>query len=132
MICNAPNMELKYTIFKPEALAKRTGLAYIPLYSPSANSKSQSFTCDNSVTLQEKALSECLIPRESSIAEYSSSEEESPDGVFYRSSIPMQTATDISEFLKLPKHPSKKSTQHQKLVGTILTSIEFREKNGKT
>jgi len=65
VICNAPNMEPKYTIFKPEALAKRTGLAYIPLYSPSANPKSQSFTCDNSVTLQEKALSECLIPRES-------------------------------------------------------------------
>jgi len=89
-------MEPKYTIFKPETLAKRTGLTYIPLHSPSANPKSQSFTCDNSVTLQEKKLSECLIPRESSIAEDSSSEEESPDGVFYRSSIPMQTATDIS------------------------------------
>jgi len=43
----------------------------------------------------------------------------------------MQTATDISELLKLPEHPSKKLTQHQKSVGTILMSIEFQEKMEK-
>ena len=43
----------------------------------------------------------------------------------------MRTATSISEFLKLPEHPSKMSTQHQKSVGSILTSADFWEKMEK-
>lgn len=70
----------KYTMFKPEALAKRTGLAYIPLYSPSAKPKLQSST---SVPLQEKTPSGFPIARESHNSEDSSSGEESSDGVNY-------------------------------------------------
>lgn len=130
VIYNAPGMETKekYTMFKPEALAKRTGLAYIPLYSPSAKPKLQSST---SVPLQEKTPSGFPIARESHNSEDSSSGEESSDGVNYGSCAVMRTATGISEFLKLPEHPSKMSTQHQKSVGSILTSIEFREKMEK-
>ena len=97
VICNAPGMEKqqKYTIFKPEALAKRTGLAYIPLHSPSAKSKPQSFTCDNFETSKEKVSSESLTVRESSVTEDSSSEEVLSDDVFYKSSIPLQTATSF-------------------------------------
>ena len=107
--CNAPGMETKenYNMFKPGALAKRTGLVYIPLYSPSAKPKPLSFGCDSSVFLQEKLLSGHSIARESSITEDSSSGEKSSDGLFYRSSIPLRTATSISEFLKLPEHSSK-------------------------
>ena len=42
--------------------------------------------------------------------------------------VPKRTATNISEFLKLPEHPRRMSNQHQKNVGSILTSNEFREK----
>ena len=115
-------------MFKPGALTKRIGLAYIPLYNPSAKPKPPSFGCDSSVFLQEKPLSEHSIARESSITEDSSSGKESSDGLFYRSSIPLQTASSISEFLKLPEHTSKMSTQYQKSVGSILTSADFREK----
>ena len=48
--------------------------------------------------------------------------------MFYGSFVPKRTATNISEFLKLPEHPSRMSNHHQKNVGSILTSIEFREK----
>ena len=124
MICSAPGIDKreKYTLFKPEALAKRTGLAYIPLYSPSAKPTLESF---GSIT---KTSPDSLIGREYNITEDSDSgEESSDDGMFYGSFVPKRTATNISEFLKLPEHPSRMSNQHQKNVGSILTSIEFRE-----
>ena len=101
-ICNAPGMEKreKFTMFKPEALAKRTGLAYIPLYSPSAKPKSyvQPFTCDSSATHQVKTSheSQSLIAKESSVTEDSSSEDLSDhNGAFY-SFIPKRTTTSFS------------------------------------
>ena len=118
-------------MLKPGALAKQTGLAYIPLYSPSAKPKPLSFDCDSSVFLQEKLLSEHSIARKSSITEDTSSVKDSSDGLFYRSSIPLRTATSISEFLKLSEHPSKMSAQHQKSVGSILTSADFGGKMEK-
>ena len=122
----------KFTVFKPEALAKRTGLAYIPLYSPSAKPKShvQPFTCDSSATHQIKTSheSQSLLAKESSVTEDSSSEDLSDHGGAFYSFIPKRTTTSFSEFLKLPEHPSKISTQHQKSTGSILTSVEFREK----
>ena len=129
--CNAPGMERKekYAAFNPEALAKRTGLAYIPLYSPSVkNPKSQIPSYNNSVTLQ---LFEYSIVGEPNITEDSDSGEETADDIFFRRSIPARTATTITEFLKLPEHPSKMSTQHQKSVGCVLTSAEFREEMEK-
>ena len=102
-------------------LAKRTGLAYIPLYSPSAKPKLESF---GSVT---KTSPDSLIGREYNVTEDSDSGS-SDDGMFYGSFVPKRTATNISEFLKLPEHPRRMSNQHQKNVGFILTSIEFREK----
>ena len=53
LVCNSPGMETKekYSMLKPGALAKQTGLAYIPLYSPSAKPKPLSFGCDSSVFL---------------------------------------------------------------------------------
>ena len=125
VICSAPGIDKreKYTLFKPEALAKRTGLAYIPLYSPSSKPKLESLP---SVTI---TLPDSVIGRESNVTEDSDSgEESSDDGMFYGSLVPKRTATNISEFFKLPEHPSKMSNQHQKNMGSILTSIEFREK----
>ena len=112
------------TLFKPEALAKRTGLAYIPLYSPSAKPKLESF---GSVTITSP---DSLIGREYNIytEDSESGEESSDDGMFYGSFVPKRTATNISEFLKLPEHPSRMSNHHQKNVGSILASIEFQEK----
>ena len=73
-----------------------------------------------------------VIGRESNVTEDSDSgEESSDDGMFYGSLVPKRTATNISEFLKLPEHPSRMSNQHQKNMGSILTSIEFREKQQK-
>ena len=128
MICSAPGIDKreKYTLFKPEALAKRTGLAYIPLYSPSAKPKLESF---DSVTITPPVS---LIGREYNVyTEDSDSGESSDDGMFYGSFVPKRTATDISEFLKIPEHPSRMSNHHQKNVGSILTSIEFLGKTAK-
>ena len=52
VICSAPGIDKreKYKLFKPEALAKRTGLAYIPLYSQSAKPKLESWFCNNNIT----------------------------------------------------------------------------------
>ena len=128
VICSAPGIDKreKYTLFKPEALAKRTGLAYIPLYSPSSKPKLESFA---SVTITSP---DSVIGRESNVTEDSDSgEESSDDGMFYGSLVPKRTATNISEFLKLPEHPSRMSNQHQKNMGSILTSIEFQEKQQK-
>ena len=125
MICSAPGIDKreKYTLFKPEALAKRTGLAYIPLYSPSAKPKLESF---DSVTITPP---DSLIGREYNVfTEDSDSGESSDDGMFYGSFVPKRTATNISELLKIPEHPSRMSNHHQKNVGSILISIEFWEK----
>ena len=101
VICLAPGIDKreKYTLFKPEALAKRTGLAYIHLYSPSSKPKLESFA---SVTITSP---DSVIGRESNVTEDSDSgEESSDDGMFYGSLVPKRTATNISEFLKLPEY----------------------------
>jgi len=74
--------------------------------------------------LESFAISpDMVIGRESNVSEdLDSWKESSDDGMFYGSLVPKQTGANISEFLKLPEHPSRMSNQHQK---NILTSIEF-------
>jgi len=137
-VVRVPGMEEEvYTSFKPESLVQRTGLAYIPLYSPSktphsshANEAPACMTplqpLQHNPTIQ--ALPAGYNAQEESPLEYSSSESPSP---FEQSvdnslqgSVPLRRATSVSNFLIPPLPPSKMPTKHGKSSGTVLTSIE--------
>ena len=85
--------------FIPESLSKRTGLAYIPLYSPTSKSSIK----DDS-------------PQEDSGLRYSPV-----------SSTPYKRATSVSRFLDTPLPPSKIPTKRVKSCGKVLTALENME-----
>jgi len=106
-------------MFKPEMLSKRTGLAYIPLYSPvgeRVRSKDtlNSQLVDVSFTSSEND-SEIQVPRrsysETNLSNYN---------------LDFQKSTSISQFLNQPAHLNKLPTKHPKSAGKVLTSLENR------
>ena len=138
-VVQVPGMEEEvYTSFKPESLVQRTGLAYIPLYSPSKTPHSsranEAPACMTPLQpLQHNPTIQALpagynAQEESPLDEYSSSESPSPfeqsvDNSF-QGSVPLRRATSVSNFLIPPLPPSKMPTKHGKSSGTVLTSIE--------
>ena len=111
--------------FNPESLAEKTGLAYIPLYSPAKrmHSKYQ----DDTTTSGERASSPSAL-------EISYSEGDIANDLVPR--VPYKRATSVTRFLKTPQNPNKLPTKHQKSAGKVLTSLEnmlaMEEKERKT
>ena len=97
---------------KMESLAQKTGLAYIPLYSPALP---RSMKKDiPSVSFKRRSLSKSL-----SYSEPDVSITEDPQFV-----LPLRSATTISKFLNKPLTPSKIPVKHPKSSGRVLTRRE--------
>lgn len=100
-----------------ESLAERSGLAYIPLFSPAPP---RSYTVSSNETP--------LISKELSFSEpdLSSPVIKLPhDQQFF---LPLRSATSISHCLNQPLKPSKLPTKHPKSSGRILTGAENLQK----
>ena len=122
---NVPGMEeTSFSLFRPESLAQRTGLAYIPLYTPC---RTRSSSCQNPVTTSHQSpfyLEPC--PQKKFVLDVSlseSSHEQSFETSFH-SSVPLRRATSVSNFLIPPLPPNKAPTKHGKSSGCVLTSQE--------
>ena len=115
--------ENEFSCFKPDRVAQRYGLAYIPLYSPGHSLKTA--TQAKSRVMQQTSLKLEPCFSEESILEKSTSEDSlnSPE-VSFISSVPLRRATSLSNFLIPPLPPSKIPTKHGKSSGKVLTSIE--------
>ena len=124
-----PGMEEKeeFSSFQPESHAQRTGLAYIPLYSPSNTHCSShasltraaasrtplrslhqsptSFSCSESHFLEKSLLG-------TSLSESCYSPNEQPVDNYYHSSVPLRKATGVSNLLIPPLPLSKAPTKH--------------------
>jgi hypothetical protein len=127
-----PGMDREgFTSFQPESLAEKTGLKYIPLYSPSRSSTPQSVRVQShgefdtpkvvpTVTMKKIDCSPALcnftvqtVPPPDTIG-----------GRFHRAtSVPFRTSTQLTNFLNPPIPPSK-VTKSQKSCGGCLTSTE--------
>ena len=117
----------KYTAFKPERLPMRTGLAYIPLYSPSRNdavhrphtvsSSSQQSLC----SMSDSEISSAKFPHASCLFE-NSFNSTSPHGA--DTSVPIRRATSMSKFLIPPLPPNRITPKCSKSSGCVLTSQE--------
>ena len=102
---------------KCQTLAEKTGLAYIPLYSPlyrRVPSKHSTASGYRSATPQ-----------------FESSDEDESSCIFERSlsekdlvGLCTKRATSVTRFLNPPKHPSKLPAKNQKSCGKVLTSLE--------
>ena len=111
-----------FSSFHLESLAQRTGLAYIPLYSPSRIHKhpldeSSRYTYQypsSPVSSCSPPTSQLLSPTPPSL---SNSESNS-------ARLPLRQATSISNFLLPNIPPSELLTKHTKSAGKVLTSME--------
>ena len=100
-----------------KSLTERTGLAYIPLYSPASKrihsekaatpTSSESFSSDNEDLHLEKSFSESDIHLN-----------------YQQQHLREKRATSVTRFLNTPQHPSKQITKHEKSCGKVLTSLE--------
>ena len=140
-VIQAPGMKGKeFSSFKPESLAQRSGLAYIPLYSPARATSLKTSTPSKFQNVHPaRALQQsppnfsysdpCL--NETSLLEMTTSEDlsSSPFETSFSvpSAVPLRRATSVSNFLIPPLPPSKIPTKHGKSSGTVLTSIENRQ-----
>jgi len=119
---SSPEMPKK---FKPELLAQRTGLAYIPLYSPvreripSKYNEASEYPSFSSMSSECDLYNETSTPRK---VERSSSESCLFD--MSHCNYTLQRSTSIGQFLHKPKHPSLIPTKYQKSSGKVLTSLE--------
>jgi len=132
--------EEMFSSFKPEGLGQKTGLAYIPLYTPSKTRQPRI----PKVAANMAPVSP-LFARHGTMS--SSEEENGPlldlslpsDHSFdtsdhYSVPVPLRRATSVSNFLIPPLPPNKLPTQRGKSSGAVLTSdenmrmIEEREK----
>ena len=129
----------EFSSFKPSNLAERTGLAYIPLYSPARRSVAHS--SDDHI-LVEQSINRRLPHQshstpvnklgysQSRLTPLSSSEPNLLDQSLFEtydnppSRIPLPGATVISKFLVLPKPPNQIPAKRGKSAGRILTSLE--------
>ena len=103
----------KFSSFQSELLPSKSGLAYIPLYSPVRPRISR-----------ETQIADQLSP--DAFKSCSSSEKDPESDSSINRCIYMQTkrTTAISRFLKTPLPPSKQPTRHEKSSGCVLTSTE--------
>jgi len=127
-VIQAPGMKGKeFSSFKPESLAQRSGLAYIPLYSPAFASSLKGSTPSKfqnvhpSRAFQQSPLNfsysdPCL--NETSLLEMTTSEDlsSSPFEASFSvpSAEPLGRATSVSNFLIPPLPPNKIPTKHDK------------------
>lgn len=110
--------------FDPSLLPERSGLAYIPLYSPvRPHPPATKSSFEREVTrLQNTSLSDSELQNRSlSDSELNVS---SSDVCVM---LPLQKSSSISGFLNIPKVPSKLPTVRQKSSGRVLTSKENLE-----
>ena len=106
-------------------LAEKTGLAYIPLYSPSRKDREQvlPMTSTPCNSLQSHAsFSDSEIGSGCEKKRYSRHLQRS----FHNTelSVPLRSSTAVSKFLVHPPNPNQISTKHTKSSGCVLTSQE--------
>ena len=100
----------KFSSFEPESLPSKSGLAYIPLYSPA-----------------RPRIPRDIDQHNPDPSELSSSSEEDPDSDSSANRclyMPTQRTTAINKFLKAPLPPNKQPTKREKSSGRVLTSAE--------
>ena len=100
----------QFSSFQPESLPSKSGLAYIPLYSPA-----------RPCSTRDKAQSnpDPAVPHSSSGEEPDL--DSSVDKSFYK---PIQRPPVLNKFLKVPLPPSQQPTKREKPSGRVLTSAE--------
>ena len=129
----------EFASFKPESLAEKSGLAYIPLYSP-ARSLSKNLPPSDSnhsspllTGRLSRSYSDPYLNQDSSFDErFYNSFEVSPFSS--PSNVPLRNTTSTSQHLIPPVPLNKKPTKHEKSHGKVLTSrenIEMMEKKAK-
>lgn len=129
--------EERFSTFKPESLAQRTRLAYIPLCRDHSSSvlaqemvacstpRKPFYHCTGG-SFSDSELYPCeKSPRKNLLLE-SFSHDESLDTSLDNVStfVPLRRATSASKFLIPPLPPSKAPAKHGKSSGCVLTSIE--------
>ena len=119
---------VNYAAFKPQNLAERTGLAYIPLYSPARNDREhrppRTSTPCNSLQ-SHNSFSDSEISSGSKIKHYSPLPQRSfDDSSFTETFVPLRRSTTVSKFLIQPPNPNKITTKRVKSSGCVLTSQE--------
>ena len=111
-----------------DSLAKRTGLAYIPLYSPArrshvkplmASTPKLSSHCEHSLSDSEVSLT-IKSPQNALSLRHASFD----DSWCSKAPVPLRQTTSISKFLPLPAPPSQLGTKHGKSSGCVITSRE--------
>ena len=117
----------KYTSFKPQNLAMKTGLAYIPLYSPSrgdaVHRPHMTSTPQSSLYQSPGSLSDSEICSTSKSAQFHL-EKSFDDLSRDETSVPLRRATIVNKFLFPPTPPSLIPTKFSKSCGRVLTSQE--------
>ena len=111
-----------------DSLAKMTGLAYIPLYSPArrSNVKPLMASTPKPSSHSEHSLSDSEVsltiksPQNASSLRHTSFD----DSWCSKAPVPLRQTTSISKFLPLPARPSQLETKHGKSSGCVLTSQE--------
>ena len=113
-------------VFKPEALAVQSGLAYIPLYSP-AYSKSPSSTMESCA--DDSSLVSVNTGNDSSHMERSFSEDNLSIGYFNDSYCKVSLRkSSLGGLMTTPVVPSKLPAKRVKSCRQVLTSAEFLQK----
>ena len=109
--------------FRPESLAKESGLAYIPLYSPHRCATPTSSICHSTASYDDSR---------SFTIDRSFSEDNLSIGYVNSTSshclLPTQKVSVCNVQLNTPVAPSKLPTKRIKACGQVLTSAEFMEK----
>ena len=103
-------------VLKPEKLAQKTGLAYIPLYSPSRASPAQTSTPRRPVHQSSCSLSDSEILCTSNLSQ------SMLDTYFAQSIVPLRRATTTSIYFNPPLPPHQEPVKRGKSSGCILTS----------
>ena len=106
------NEEDDFSIFKPEVCARKTGLTYVPLYSPAPSPK---------VSLIYNRAKGSKSPNFDSDSFTEASRMD-----FRESSVPPSTTKTLGKFLVTPVPPNKLPTKNGKSAGKVLTSLENR------
>lgn len=108
--------EKEFTSFQPESITARSGLKYIPLYSPSHRSRPSDTSVSYCTPVKTSRIPKPLASLYSAVP---LSERFSREA-----SVPFRTSTAISNFFKPPIPPSKVPTKNTKSCGHCLTSEE--------
>ena len=99
----------KFSSFEPESLPSKSGLAYIPLYSPARSHIPQDMDQHNPDPIELHS---------------SSSEPDSDSSTNRDLYMPTQWPTVLNKLLKVPLPPNKQPTKCKKSSGRVLTSAE--------